>query len=78
MKVVLLGKLAEIAGWRERDMPPFETLEALRAALAEDNEPLAAALAEPGVRVAVDQVLEPRADLHGAAEVAFLPIVSGG
>jgi molybdopterin synthase sulfur carrier subunit len=66
MKVMLLGRLAEIAGWRERDIDAA-SLDALRAALA-----------EPGVRVVVDRALTPNPDLGGAEEVAFLPIVSGG
>lgn len=78
MKVVLLGRLAEIAGWRERDMPPAATLDALRARLTDGDEALAAALSAPGVRVAVDRSLAPRTTLEGAEEVAFLPIVSGG
>ena len=78
MKVVLLGRLAEIAGWREREMSAA-TVAALRAGLAQTNAELGEALAQPGVRVVVDQSLAPaRQDLRGALEVAFLPVVSGG
>jgi len=78
MKVVLLGRLAEAAGWRERDMTAATASE-LRAALAQADPALGEALAHPGVRVVVDQCLAGAADdLRGAKEVAFLPVVSGG
>lgn len=78
MKVVLLGRLAEAAGWRERDMTAATASE-LRAALAQADPALGEALAHPGVRMVVDQSLAGAADdLRGAMEVAFLPVVSGG
>lgn len=77
MKVVLLGKLADIAGWREREMQAA-TAPALVAVLAAENPDLGAALRQPGVRMAVDHAISSGADLAGAREVAFLPIMSGG
>lgn len=74
-KVLLFGRLAEIAGWRERQVEA-STLAELRSALAED---LADALDGPGIQAAVDLVIV-REDvaLTGASEVAFLPAMSGG
>lgn len=77
MKVVLLGRLAEAAGWREREMSAATVAE-LRAALCVSGAALGEAMAHPGVRVVVDQSLAPVEDLRGAREVAFLPVVSGG
>lgn len=77
MKVVMLGKLADLAGWREREIAA-DTLDHLLRALTADNALLADALAAPGVRIAIDHALTSRPDLTGAREVAFLPVVSGG
>ena len=77
-KVLLLGPLRDLAGWRERQIEsPF--LSALRTRLAEDDPALGEALARPGVQVAVDQMIV-RGDtaLNAGAEVAFLPPMSGG
>ncbi|MDG2521599.1 MoaD/ThiS family protein [Caulobacter segnis] len=80
MRVLLFGRLADVAGWRERvlDVPPV-ALSALRAELAREDSALGEALAGPGVQAAVDQVLvRGEAILDGASEVAFLPPMSGG
>lgn len=76
-KVLLFGRFADIAGWRERTIEAA-TLSDLRAILSSDA-PLAEALAGPSVQVAVDKTLV-RADvaLTAASEVAFLPPMSGG
>ena len=76
-RVLLFGRFADIAGWRERTIEAA-TLSDLRAILASDA-PLAEALAGPSVQVAVDKTLV-RADvaLTAASEVAFLPPMSGG
>lgn len=79
-RVLLFGRLADLAGWRERVFePPLASLSAVRTTLAAADPRLAAALAAPGVQAAVDKVLT-RGDvaLSVGAEVAFLPAMSGG
>lgn len=77
-RVLLFGRLADQAGWREREVAA-ESLAALRASLANDDSDLAEALAGPGVQVAVDKTLvRGEAVLAAATEVAFLPPMSGG
>jgi molybdopterin synthase sulfur carrier subunit len=70
-QVLLFGRLADTAGWRERQIEAV-TLSALRAVLG-------ALIEGPGVQAAVDKVIV-RGDvaLTGASEVAFLPPMSGG
>jgi molybdopterin synthase sulfur carrier subunit len=77
-RVLLFGRLSDVAGWREREIDsPF--LSALRARLAQDDAGLAEALAAPGVQVALDQVIvRGDAALNPRTEVAFLPPMSGG
>ena len=78
-RVLLFGRLADAAGWRERDLEAPGTLAALRALLAAEDPALGEALAGPGVMAAIDQVLmRGDASLDGVAEVAFLPPMSGG
>ena len=77
-RVLLFGRLSDVAGWRDRQVDsPF--LSALRGKLSAEDAALGEALAGPGVQVAVDQVIV-RGDtaLNPAAEVAFLPPMSGG
>ncbi len=77
-RVLLFGRLADQAGWREREVAA-ESLAALRACLANDDAELAQALEGPGVQVAVDKALvRGEAVLAAATEVAFLPPMSGG
>ena len=77
-RVLLFGRLADQAGWRDR-MVEASTLTALRDALASDDPTLADALAGPGVQVAVDKaIVRGEAFLAAGAEVAFLPPMSGG
>jgi molybdopterin synthase sulfur carrier subunit len=79
-KVLLFGRLADVAGWRERTVEPAPaTLAALRAQLSEQDAALGEALAGQGVQAAVDKTLV-RGDvaLTAASEVAFLPPMSGG
>jgi molybdopterin synthase sulfur carrier subunit len=80
MRVLLLGRLRDLAGWRETELtPPPETLSGLRRRLGEAWPELAAALAGPGVQVAVDRALvRGDAALSPEAEVAFMPPMSGG
>lgn len=77
-RVLLFGRLADQAGWRDRRVEAPD-LAALRAALAAEDARLGEALAAPGVQVAVDKVLvRGEAALGAGAEVAFLPPMSGG
>ena len=78
--MLLFGRLADVAGWRERTFeptPPF--LSALRSQVASQSANLAAALGGPGIQAAVDKVLV-RGDpaLASGVEVAFMPPMSGG
>lgn len=77
-RVLLFGRLADQAGWRDR-LVEADDLSALRAVLAADDAELAEALAAPGVQVAVDKaIVRGEAVLSAATEVAFLPPMSGG
>jgi molybdopterin synthase sulfur carrier subunit len=76
-RVLLFGRLADIAGWRERTVEGA-SLADLRAALSADPD-LAGALAGKGVQVAVDKVIvRGEAGLTATSEVAFMPSMSGG
>ena len=77
-RVLLFGRLSDVAGWRERQIEsPF--LSSLKAALAEEDAGLGEALGGRGVQVALDQVIvRGDAPLNAATEVAFLPPMSGG
>ncbi len=80
MKVVLLGRLRDVAGWRERTLDPAPaTLSALRAQLSGEDAALGEALAGKGVQAAVNKTLT-REDvsLQPGDEIAFLPPMSGG
>ena len=77
VKIVFLGRLADVAGGVERDVVAG-SLDAILSALDPD---LAAALREPRVRIARNGALV--ADQAGLVladgdELAFLPPVSGG
>jgi molybdopterin synthase sulfur carrier subunit len=79
-KVVLLGRLRDIAGWKERSLDPAPpSLSALRELLALEDADLGEALAGPGVQAAVNKTLT-RGDvaLNPGDEIAFLPPMSGG
>jgi molybdopterin synthase sulfur carrier subunit len=80
VRVLLFGRLADLAGWRQREFdPPPESLSALRDRLAELDAALAEALTGPGVQVALDKVLvRGEVALAGVRELAFLPPMSGG
>jgi molybdopterin synthase sulfur carrier subunit len=80
MRVLLFGRLGDVAGWRERRLDPSPTsLSALKALLAGLDAALGEALNGPGVQAAVDRAIV-RGDVALAAgcEVAFLPPMSGG
>jgi molybdopterin synthase sulfur carrier subunit len=77
-RVLLFGRLADQAGWRDRPIEAV-SLATLREALAAADPDLAEALAGPGVQVAVDKaIVRGEAVLAAATEVAFLPPMSGG
>ncbi len=77
-RVLLFGRLADLAGWRDRVVEAVD-LSALRATLSAADPDLGEALSGPGVQVAVDKVLvRGEAVLTAATEVAFLPPMSGG
>jgi molybdopterin synthase sulfur carrier subunit len=80
MKVLLFGRLGDLAGWRERSFDPAPTsLVALKALIAADDAALGAALDGKGVQAAVDRmIVRGDAALAADAEVAFLPPMSGG
>jgi molybdopterin synthase sulfur carrier subunit len=79
-RVLLFGRLRDVAGWRERDLDPAPaSLSALLAALTAEDAALGEALAGPGVQAAVDKALvRGDAALAPGSEVAFLPPMSGG
>lgn len=79
-RVLLFGPLRDLAGWRERDLDPSPvSVFALRDLLAAEDAELGAALAGPGVQVALDQtIVRGDAALTPRSEVAFLPPMSGG
>ena len=79
-RVLLFGRLADIAGWRDRNIEPAPTtLFGLRDQLARLDPDLGLALSAKGVQAAVDRVLV-RGDsvLIAGAEIAFMPPMSGG
>ena len=80
VRVLLFGRLADVAGWRERTLDPAPgTLAELRRRIATDHAALAEALKARGVQAAVNKAIV-RGDvaLAPGAEVAFLPPMSGG
>jgi molybdopterin synthase sulfur carrier subunit len=79
-RVLLFGRLADIAGWRERSFDPAPaSLYGLRDLLAREDAALGEALAGPGVQAALEKAIV-RGDrpLTRGCEVAFLPPMSGG
>ena len=80
IRVLLFGRLRDVAGWRERAIDPAPaSLFLLKNLLAAEDPALGEALAGPGVQAAVDKALV-RGDraLAAGAEVAFLSPMSGG
>ena len=76
--MLLFGRLADLAGWREREIPAA-SLAALRGVLAAEDPALFEALQAPAVRTVVDQALVTLdVALRSDSEVAFLPPMSGG
>lgn len=80
VRVLLFGKLRDVAGWRVRDCEPAPaTLSALKTLISQEYPALGDALACAGVQAAVDRVLaRGDAELPADCEVAFMPAMSGG
>lgn len=80
MRVLLFGRLGDLAGWRERSFDPAPaSLAALKALIAAEDASLGAALDGKGVQTAIDKaIVRGDACLTPTAEVAFLPAMSGG
>jgi molybdopterin synthase sulfur carrier subunit len=80
MRVLLFGRHAELAGWRERELaPPPATIWALLDALAAEDWGLAEALRAPTTVVARNRAqVRGDAPLAPGDEVAFMPPMSGG
>ena len=79
-RVLLFGRLSDLAGWRERAFDPSPaTLSELKALIAAEDAALGEALDGPGVQAAVDKAIV-RGDpaVATAREIAFLPPMSGG
>jgi molybdopterin synthase sulfur carrier subunit len=77
-RVVLLGRLRDIAGWRERTVDA-SSVWSLRTTLAAEDPALGDALAGPAIQVALNKTLtRDDAALGPIDEVAFLPPMSGG
>ncbi len=81
VRVLLFGRLADQAGWRERTfaVDAAARVSDLAALIGAEDTGLAAALAGVGVRAAVDKVIvKGDAAVSPNAEVAFMPPMSGG
>ena len=79
-KVLLLGRLRDVAGWRERTLDPApDRLSLLREFLSREDAALGEALAGRGVQAAVNKaVVRGDVALSPGDEIAFLPPMSGG
>jgi molybdopterin synthase sulfur carrier subunit len=79
-RVLLFGRLADLAGWRTREVEPLpRRLSDLRDLLGRQDAALREALTGRGVRAAVDKALVGEdIELAGASEIAFMPPMSGG
>ncbi len=78
MRLTFFGRLRDAVGFGEMDCSPpanVDDSESLRAWIAGEHP----VLLDPKVRMAIDDVLvRGPAPIDGAAEIAFLPPVSGG
>lgn len=79
-RVLLFGRLSDLAGWRERTFDPApDRLSALKARIRDEDPALGEALDGKGVQAAVDKaIVRGDALLRPGCEVAFLPPMSGG
>jgi molybdopterin synthase sulfur carrier subunit len=79
IRLVFLGRLGDLAGGLVQDVPATAPLP-LATILAGLTAPLATALADDRIKLALNGVLTPRDGLvaRPGDELAFLPPVSGG
>lgn len=80
LKVLLFGRLADLAGWRETCLEdPPETVNEVIGQLALDHPALAEALRAKTTRLALDKTMIGRdIAIPRQGELAFLPPLSGG
>lgn len=82
VKILFFGRLADLAGDRERELElpgHVANVFALREWVAGDQPLLRAALAAAGIIVLVnDEIRHGPAPVSPGDEVAFLPVLSGG
>ena len=80
MKVLLFGRYAEVAGWRERELAPApRTLNDLMEAVSAVEPGLAGELRAPWtITLRNSEQVRGDAPLLEDDEVAFLPPMSGG
>jgi sulfur-carrier protein len=79
-RVLLFGRLQDVAGWRSRDLDPCPPrASALREQLAEEDPMLGAALCAPTVAFVLNGVVrKDDPEMALGDEAAFLPPMSGG
>ncbi len=81
-RLLFFGKLADLAGGRERDLPlpdTVDTVDAVIELLASEDELLGAALNEKSVRCIINERIDNTPGIvSDSDEIAFLPAVSGG
>ena len=80
IKLMFFGRFTDIAASRDSELPiEISTVKDLAAWLGKDDDPLRHALAQKGVRVAVNQVMTDfDAPVVDGDEVAFMSALSGG
>jgi len=81
-RLLFFGKLGELAGGREREMPlpvGVNTLSDLIKAIEQDDPVLGNAISEISVRYVVNENITDRfVSISERDEIGFLPPVSGG
>ena len=80
-RILFFGKLADLAGGRERKMLLSESISTINGLIDEigkADEVLAAALREVSVRCIVNEEMNFTGRISDQDEIAFLPPVSGG
>ena len=80
-RILFFGKLADIAGGRERELKlssEIRSVGQLIDQIASDDELLGAALRQKSVRYIINEQIEPGDVISDKDEIAFLPPVSGG
>jgi molybdopterin synthase sulfur carrier subunit len=79
-RVLLFGRLQDLAGWRARDFDPApRSASALMARLAEEDPVLGDALKAPTVAFVLNGVVrKDDPEIAPGDEAAFLPPMSGG